>query len=77
MEELALERNPLKRSVLLFSLAIFIVLRAGFADSAVFNIGPGDVTRLIDAINTANANGEENTINLAAATDTLTAIDNG
>src|SRR5262245_2062821 len=77
MKTVALERNAMKKSLLLFSLAMFIVLRAGFADSAVFNIGPGDVAGLIDAINTANVNGEDNTINLAAGIYTLTEIDNG
>ncbi len=46
------------------------------AHSAVFNISSGDVTGLIAAINTANANGEENTINLDAGIYTLTAINN-
>ena len=32
------------------------------AQSAVFNISSGDVAGLIAVINTANANGEENTI---------------
>src|SRR5262249_15441022 len=36
----------------------------------------GDVTCLIAAINTANANGEANTITLEAGTYTLTAVDN-
>ena len=45
--------------------------------AAVFNIPSGNVTALIAAINTANANGEENIINLEAGTYTLTAIDNG
>ena len=42
-----------------------------------FQCGAGDVQCLIDAINTANANGQENTIRLAAGTYTLTAVDNG
>jgi hypothetical protein len=46
------------------------------AQAAVFDIAPGDVTALIAAINAANGNGEENTINLAAGTYTLTAVDN-
>jgi hypothetical protein len=41
-----------------------------------FHCGAGDVSCLIDAINTANANGQENTIRLAAGTYTLTAVDN-
>jgi hypothetical protein len=45
--------------------------------ATVFHCGAGDVQCLIDAINTANANGEKNTIRLAAGTYTLTAVDNG
>src|SRR5262245_38315424 len=41
-----------------------------------FHCGAGDVQCLIDAINTANANGTENTIRLEAGTYTLTAVDN-
>jgi hypothetical protein len=44
--------------------------------AAVFSIAAGDVTALINAINTANGNNEEDTINLAAGTYTLTAVDN-
>ena len=42
-----------------------------------FRCGAGDVACLIAAINEANANGEANTIRLAAGTYTLTAVDNG
>ena len=42
-----------------------------------FRCHAGDVPCLIDAINEANANGEANTIRLAAGTYTLTAADNG
>jgi hypothetical protein len=41
-----------------------------------FSCGAGDVSCLIDAIHEANANGEANTIRLAAGTYTLTAVDN-
>ena len=41
-----------------------------------FRCSAGDVPCLIDAINAANANGEANTIRLAAGTYTLTAADN-
>src|SRR6058998_2235260 len=44
--------------------------------AADFACAAGDVACLIDAINTANANGEANTITLAAGTYTLTAVDN-
>jgi large repetitive protein len=53
--------------------ALVLVCRA---QGAVFNIAAGDVTALIDAINTANGNNEDDTINLAAGTYTLTAADN-
>jgi hypothetical protein len=41
-----------------------------------FTCAGGDVACLITAINTANANGEENTITLEAGAYTLTAVDN-
>jgi hypothetical protein len=41
-----------------------------------FHCRAGDVQCLIDAIHTANANGEKNTIRLEAGTYTLTAVDN-
>jgi hypothetical protein len=41
-----------------------------------FRCGAGDVACLIDAINEANANGQTNTIRLAAGTYTLTAVNN-
>ena len=59
---------------LLFFLSL--VLSSVPAYSAVFNISSGDVAGLIAAINTANANGEENTIILEAGTYTLTAVHN-
>src|SRR5688500_2559724 len=46
------------------------------AYAAEFFCSPGDVSCLIAAINEANQNGEENTINLSAGTYTLTSIDN-
>ncbi|HEY7492004.1 MAG TPA: right-handed parallel beta-helix repeat-containing protein, partial [Candidatus Tectomicrobia bacterium] len=46
------------------------------ARAAVFDIPAGDVAALIAVINTANGNGEANTIHLAASTYTLTAVDN-
>jgi hypothetical protein len=45
------------------------------ARAALFNIAAGDVAALIKAINTANGNNEDDTINLAAGTYTLTAVD--
>ena len=43
---------------------------------AEFNCPPGDVTCLIEAITTANANGEADTITLATGTYSLTQVDN-
>ncbi len=42
----------------------------------VFKILSGDFAALINAINTANSNVQQNTINLAAGTYSLTAVDN-
>jgi hypothetical protein len=44
--------------------------------AAEFTCAGGDVAYLIEAIKTANANGDANTITLEAGTYTLTAIDN-
>jgi hypothetical protein len=59
---------------LLSCLSLFISSVPVYA--AVFSIRSGDVTGLIAAINAANANGEENTINLETGTYTLRSIDN-
>jgi hypothetical protein len=53
-----------------------LVSLAPRAQAADFACAAGDVACLIDAINTANANGEANTITLAAGTYTLTAVNN-
>ena len=53
-----------------------LVLSSVPAHSAVFNISSGDVAGLIAAINEANVNGDENTINLAAGTYIVTAVNN-
>jgi hypothetical protein len=45
--------------------------------AADFSVASGDVAGLIAAINTANANGEPDTINLAPGLYTLTTVDNG
>jgi hypothetical protein len=50
---------------------------AGPAHAAEFFCSSGDVGCLIAAINEANLNSQEDTINLAAGTYTLTSIDNG
>ena len=61
--------EPLVYALLIFSTPAVL-------SAAVFHIAPGDVPGLIAAINTANANGEENTINLEPGTYTLTRINN-
>jgi hypothetical protein len=43
---------------------------------AVFNVGAGDVAGLIADINTANSNGQSNTINLSAGAYDLTDVNN-
>jgi predicted outer membrane repeat protein len=48
----------------------------GSSQAAEFACGAGDVACLIAAINTANTNGQANTIILEAGTYTLTAVDN-
>ena len=59
---------------LLFFFALFVLSVPAY--SAVFNISSGayQPTGLIAAINAANANGEENTINLEPGTYTLTGV---
>jgi hypothetical protein len=47
-----------------------------WVQAKTFRCRAGDVQCLIDAINAANANGQTNTIRLAAGTYTLTAVDN-
>jgi hypothetical protein len=59
---------------LVFCLSLFLSSVPGY--TAVFNVASGDVAGLIAAIKAANANDEQNTINLAPGTYTLTAIDN-
>ena len=58
--------------------AVAALLGCAFgAPAATFNVSNGDVTGLINAINTANANGEDDTINLEPlGTYTLTAVNN-
>jgi len=51
--------------------------RPAVVQANTFHCSAGDVQCLIDAINTANANGTTNTIRLEAGTYTLTAVDNG
>jgi hypothetical protein len=56
--------------------AIVVLSLLSPAQAAVFNVAAGDVAGLISAINTANGNNEDDTINLAAGTYTLTAVNN-
>jgi hypothetical protein len=61
---------------LVFSMAAALI-PAGPANAAIFNIADGDVTGLINAINTANTNAVPDTINLAInGTYTLNISDN-
>ena len=58
-------------TVLLFSFS-------QIAPAATFNIADGDVAGLISAINTANSNNQDDTINLASSGNyVLTAANNG
>jgi hypothetical protein len=57
------------------ALGLTLVLPHG-VQAKIFHCGAGDVPCLIAAINEANANGQMNTIRLAAGTYTLTAPDN-
>jgi hypothetical protein len=63
--------------------AVAVVTALGLAlagphvsQAKTFHCDAGDVQCLINAITTANANGEQNTIRLQAGTYTLTAVDN-
>jgi hypothetical protein len=53
-----------------------LVSLASRTQAADFAHAAGDVTCLINAITTANANGEANTITVEAGTYTLMAVDN-
>jgi hypothetical protein len=62
-----------------WSLTVVLALALGTSPRAhakTFACPPGDVDCLIDAINTANANGETNTIRLTAGTYLLTDVNN-
>jgi hypothetical protein len=58
------------------AIAIGTLATGASAQAAVFQCAAGDVTCLITAINTANADGEADLITLAEGTYTLTAVDN-
>jgi hypothetical protein len=59
--------------ILLITATLHVALSA---HAAVFDIPSGDVDALIDAISQANANGEEDTINLEGGTYTLADVNN-
>jgi hypothetical protein len=60
----------------MIAFAVMTLGRLSPVQAAVFNVAAGDVAGLISAINTANGNNEDDTINLAAGTYTLTAVNN-
>src|SRR5262245_26223891 len=51
-----------RRSAIILGVAVFVLGLACLAQAAEFSCPAGDVACLVNAINTANANGEENTI---------------
>ena len=66
----------MKRASLFFFLLLSLLVYSSV--SAQINVvNVNTVAGLITAINTANSNGEDDIINLAAGTYTLSAIDNG
>ncbi len=68
----------ISRALFAFVIGTALLLSVYPTDAAVFNVANGDILGLKDAINTANTNGEDDTIQLAAnGTYTLTASDNG
>src|SRR5215470_6772489 len=74
----AIEQRPRWwRGITCVGLLASLLSLAPPSQAADFACAGGDVACLIDAINQANANGEANTITLAAGTYTLTAVDNG
>ena len=62
--------------VLVFVVALGVLGMQPTVQAAVFNIPCGNVAALIAAINTANANGQNDTINLPACTYVLTKAQN-
>jgi hypothetical protein len=63
--------------LLVATLVVYALAPARLSQAADFVCTAGDVACLIDAITTANANGETNTITLEAGTYTLTAVAEG
>jgi len=72
-------RSSSERSRALTVVLAALVFALGLSrpgDAAVIECASGDVACLIAAINTANANGQANTIRLQPGTYTLRAVDN-
>jgi hypothetical protein len=69
-------RTQFRIEVLALSFLAGMVGAPSVSDAAVLTCSKGDVACLVAAINTANANGQVNTIRLAAGVYTLTAPDN-
>lgn len=73
------EQSVLSWAILIAQAVVAILFSATLSNSvnaAVFDVASGDVNALIDAINTANGNGEDDTINLESGVYTLTEADN-
>ncbi len=70
-KKIQLPHTPMKRSLKLLAALVAISL-CRQTSAAIFN--PNDVASLITAINTSNSNGEDDTIELATNTYTLTTI---
>jgi hypothetical protein len=73
---MAARRLPWWRGTACGGVLLSLVSLVSPSQAADFTCAAGDVACLIHAINTANANGEANTITLEAGTYTLTAVDN-
>jgi hypothetical protein len=58
-----------------FIIFLTLTLARHSSEAAVFTVPSGDTSALISAINSANANAEDDTINLAAGTYSLTLFD--
>ena len=54
----------------------FALIMAHSVEAAVFDVASGDIQELIGAISEANANGEDDTINLSNGSYTLTEVNN-
>ncbi len=63
-------------SVLIANCILFTLIVRTNVNAAEFNIPAGDVHAMIDAINEANGNGEDDMINLEAGIYTLTEVNN-